>query len=394
VSADQLNRVWFTLGALLVYRIGSYIPLPGIDIGAWQRIFDIYYVGSILGAFNMFAAGGVQRLAIFALSIMPYVSAAILIQIATMVLPTLKQLRMRGESGRATIDLYTRYLTFVLAAGQAYGIAIGLEGVSGVVGEPGLFFRLSTVVTLVGGTMFLVWLTDQITARGIGNGLSLLLFAGMMVELPSALANMFELGLRGVLSNGSILVVLVMTVAVTAFIVFMERARRWLLIQYPERPVGGRTVEGRASPVPLKLNMSGLIPALFASGLTALLVAVANLRNPPMIFLLYFGLIVFFAFLYARFVFNPAAAAENLKEHGGFIPGIESGEPTARRIDHVVTRLTTIGAMYFALVCLIPEMLAASAGIPFYVGGTNLLVVVCVTLDIQTQLEAEAERST
>jgi preprotein translocase subunit SecY len=328
-------------------------------------------------------------MAIFALSMTPYISAAILIQLVAIVSPTLKQLRMAGESGRATIDLYTRYLTFVLAAAQAYGIALGLEGVSGVVGEPGFFFRLSTVVTLVGGTMFLVWLTDQISARGIGNGLSLLLFAGIMAELPSIVASMLELGRQSVLSNGVILGLVVMTVAMTAFVVFMERARRCLLIEYSERQVGGRTFGGRESPAPLKLNMSGLIPALFAPGLASLTMMAVGATSWRTALVLNFGLIVFFAFVYARFVLNPAEAAENLQRLGGFIPGFAPGEPTVRRIDHIVTRLTAIGAVYFALVFLIPDMLAASAGIPLYVGGTSLLVIVCVTLDIEAQIEAE-----
>jgi preprotein translocase subunit SecY len=388
VTADQLNRVWFTLGALLVYRISCYIPLPGIDPGAWQQIFATH-AGGILRMLNMFAGGAIQRMAIFALSITPYISAAIIIQLMTMVSPTLKQLRTEGESGRQTIDLYTRYLTLGLAAAQAYGIALGLEGIPNLISHSGWPFRIATVLTLTGGTMILVWLADQITARGIGNGLSLILFAGVVAELPSAIAGMLELGRQGVLSKGLVLAVMVMTTAMVAFIVFVESARRWLSIQYAERQVGGRTFEGRSSPMPLKLNMSGLIPALFAAWLMALLVAVTDLHSRPIIFVLYFGLIVFFAFFYARFVLDPAEAGENLMEQGGFIPGIAPGEPTARRLNHVVTRLTAIGAVYFALVCVMPDVLAASAAVPFYVGGTSMLVVVCVTLDMQAQIEAE-----
>jgi preprotein translocase subunit SecY len=388
VTPDQLNRVWFTLGALLVYRIGSYIPLPGIDVADWQRIFATH-VGGILGTFDMYAGGAIQRLAIFALGITPYVSAAIIMQIAAMVAPGLRRLGHAGERGRRTFVLYTRYLTLVLAAVQAYGIAIGLEDVGGVVGEPGSFFRLSTVVTLTGGTMFLVWLADQITGRGIGNGLSLLLFAGIMVELPAMVAAILDLGRQGVLSSVAILGQLMMTIVATALIVFMERARRWLLIEYSAREVGGRTLDGRQSPLPLKLNMAGLIPALFASWLIGLLVAIANFNNRPVMFFLYFGLIVLFAFLYARFVFNPADAAQNLQRHGGFIPGIAPGEPTAQRIDHVVTRITTIGSVYLAVVCLMPVAFTAYMAVPFHVGGTSLLIVVCTAMDIEEQIEAE-----
>jgi preprotein translocase subunit SecY len=392
--AEELKkRIYFTLGALMVYRLGTYIPLPGIDPAQWESIFRTQ-AGGILGMFNMFAGGGIQRMAIFALNIMPYISASIIIQLMTTVSPTLEQLKKEGEQGRKTINQYTRYLTFVLAAAQAYGISLGLEGAGNVISDPGWMFRISAVITLTGGTMFLVWLTDQITARGIGNGLSLLLFAGIMVELPSSVANMLELGRQGVLSNGVILGLLMVTLVTTASIVFMERARRWLLIEYSERQVGGRTFGGRESPVPLKLNMSGLIPALFAPWLASLTMMATGATSWGTALVLNFGLIVFFSFVYARFVFNPHEAAENLHRLGGFIPGFAPGEPTARRIDHVLMRVTTIGGVYLALVCLMPQVLVVYSQAPFFFGGTPLLVVVCVTLDIQTQLEAEAERPT
>jgi len=274
-KAEELKkRIWFTLGALLVYRLGTYIPLPGIDPNAWDQIFRTQ-AGGILGMFNMFAGGGIHRMAIFALNIMPYISASIIIQLMTTVSPTLEQLKKEGEAGRKMINQYTRYLTVVLAAFQAYGIAVGLEGASNVVTDPGLFFRISTVITLTGGTMFLMWLGEQITQRGIGNGTSLIIMSGIVAQLPSAIAGTLELGRQGALSTGLILIVLVMAVAVVTFIVFMERAQRRLLIQYPKRQVGNRMFEGQSSHLPLKLNTSGVIPPIFASSLLLLPTTVA-----------------------------------------------------------------------------------------------------------------------
>jgi preprotein translocase subunit SecY len=403
-KAEELKkRIWFTLGALLVYRLGTYIPLPGIDPASWDQIFRTQ-AGGILGMFNMFSGGGIHRMAIFALNIMPYISASIIIQLMTTVSPTLENLKKEGEQGRKTINQYTRYLTVVLAAFQAYGIAIGLEGAGSVVSDPGLFFRLSTVVTLAGGTIFLMWLGEQITSRGIGNGISLIILSGIVAQLPAAIAGTLELGRQGALSTGIILAVMVMAVAVIGFIVFMERAQRRLLIQYPKRQVGNQMFEGQSSHLPLKLNTSGVIPPIFASSLLLLPTTVANFnagKGPewlslittqlghgrPLFMLLYIALIVFFAFFYTAVVFNPTETAENLKKHGGFIPGIRPGERTAEYIDYVLTRITVVGAAYLAIVCLIPEMLITYAAVPFYFGGTSLLIVVSVTMDTVAQIQ-------
>jgi preprotein translocase subunit SecY len=403
-KAEELKkRIWFTLGALLVYRFGTYIPLPGIDPTAWDQIFKSQ-AGGILGMFNMFAGGGIHRMAIFALNIMPYISASIIIQLMTTVSPTLEQLKKEGEQGRKIINQYTRYLTVILAMFQAYGISLGLEGAGNVVTEPGYFFRIATVITLTGGTMFLMWLGEQITARGIGNGISLIIMAGIVAELPSAIAGMLELGRQGALSTGLILIVIVMAVVVIAFIVFMERAQRRLLIQYPKRQVGNRMFEGQSSHLPLKLNTSGVIPPIFASSLLLLPTTVANFNagqgpewfvtittqlghGRPLFLILYIGLIIFFAFFYTAIVFNPTETADNLKKHGGFIPGIRPGERTAEYIDYVLTRVTVVGAAYLSVVCLIPEILISYAAVPFYFGGTSLLIVVSVTMDTVAQIQ-------
>ncbi len=403
-KAEELKkRLWFTLGALLVYRLGTYIPLPGIDPGQWEQIFRTQ-AGGILGMFNMFAGGGIHRMAIFALNIMPYISASIIIQLMTTVSPTLENLKKEGEQGRKVINQYTRYLTVLLAAFQAYGIALGLEGAGSVVTSPGWFFRISTVITLTGGTVFLMWLGEQVTSRGIGNGISLIIFAGIVAELPSAIAGMLELGRQGALSTGIILVIIVMAIAVIAFIVFMERAQRRLLIQYPKRQIGNRMFEGQSSHLPLKLNTSGVIPPIFASSLLLLPSTVANFNagggsewltiittqlghGRPLFLVLYIALIVFFAFFYTAIVFNPTETADNLKKHGGFIPGIRPGERTAEYIDYVLTRITVVGAAYLAIVCLIPEILISYAAVPFYFGGTSLLIVVSVVMDTVAQIQ-------
>jgi preprotein translocase subunit SecY len=402
-AKELQQRIWFTLGALLVYRLGTYIPLPGIDPSAWDQIFRSQ-AGGILGMFNMFSGGGIHRMAIFALNIMPYISASIIIQLMTSVSPTLEQLKKEGEQGRKVMNQYTRYLTVLLAAFQSYGIAVGLEGAGNVVTDPGWFFRIGTVITLTGGTMFLMWLGEQVTSRGIGNGISLIILAGIVAELPSAIAGTLELGRQGALSTGLILVVLVMAVAVIAFIVFMERAQRRLLIQYPKRQVGNRMFEGQSSHLPLKLNTSGVIPPIFASSLLLLPTTVANFNagqgpdwfvtittqlghGRPLFLILYIGLIIFFAFFYTAIVFNPTETAENLKKHGGFIPGIRPGERTAVYIDYVLSRITVIGAGYLALVCLLPEILISYAAVPFYFGGTSLLIVVSVTMDTVAQIQ-------
>src|SRR3954470_6266570 len=403
-KAEELKkRIWFTLGALLVYRLGTYIPLPGIDPTAWEQAFKSQ-AGGILGMFNMFAGGGISRMAVFALNIMPYISASIIIQLMTTVSPTLEQLKKEGEQGRKTINQYTRYLTVILAAFQAYGISIGLEGGGNVVSDPGWFFRVSTVITLTGGTMFLMWLGEQITARGIGNGISLIILSGIVAELPAALFGMFELGRQGALSTGIILAVVLMAIVVIAFIVFMERAQRRLLIQYPKRQVGNQMFEGQSSHLPLKLNTSGVIPPIFASSLLLLPTTVANFNaghgpewlsiittqlghGRPAFLVLYIALIVFFAFFYTAVVFNPTETAENLKKHGGFIPGIRPGERTAEYIDYVLSRITVIGAGYLAAVCLFPEILISYVGGAFYFGGTSLLIVVSVTMDTVAQIQ-------
>jgi preprotein translocase subunit SecY len=403
-KAEELKkRIWFTLGALIIYRLGTYIPLPGIDPTAFAKAFSGNRQG-ILELFNMFAGGAVQRMAIFALNIMPYISASIIIQMLTSVFPTLEALKKEGESGRKILNQYTRYLTVVLATFQAFGIAVGLEGQAAVVLDPGLFFRVTTVLTLVGGTVFLMWLGEQITSRGIGNGSSLIIFAGIVAALPSAVANTLELGRQGAISTGLIIGVMVMAVAVVAFIVFMERAQRRLLITYPKRQQGNRVYEGQTSFLPLKLNTSGVIPPIFASSLLLLPVTVANFSQAqggsgilalittylghgrPLYMAAYVGLIVFFAFFYTAIVFNPAETADNLKKHGGFIPGIRPGERTAQYIDTVLTRVTVLGAAYLAVICLLPELLISYAALPFYFGGTSLLIVVSVMMDTVAQI--------
>jgi preprotein translocase subunit SecY len=354
--------------------------------------------------FNMFSGGGINRMAIFALNIMPYISASIIIQLMTTVSPTLEHLKKEGEAGRKIINQYTRYLTLGLAALQAFGIAIGLEGAGNVVTEPGWFFKISTVITLTGGTMFLMWLGEQITSRGIGNGISLIIMAGIVAELPGALVGALQLSREGALSTAFILMIGVMALVVTAFIVFMERAQRRLLIQYPKRQVGNRMFEGQSSHLPLKLNTSGVIPPIFASSLLLLPTTVANFNagsgpewfqtlvtqlshGRPLFLILYISMIIFFAFFYTAIVFNPTETADNLKKHGGFIPGIRPGERTAEYIDYVLTRITAIGAVYLSIVCLLPEIILSYAPGMFYFGGTSLLIVVSVTMDTVAQVQ-------
>ncbi len=403
-AEDLKKRIYFTLGALLVYRLGTFIPMPGIDPVAFTAAFN-QARGGILGLFNMFSGGAVERMAIFALNIMPYISASIILQLLTTVSPTLEALKKEGEQGRKVINQYTRYLTVVLAMLQAYGIAVGLEsGAGGIVSEPGWFFRITTVITLTGGTVFLMWLGEQITARGIGNGISLIIFAGIVAELPAAIAGMLDLGRTGAVSTALILLIIIVAVAAITFIVFMERAQRRLLVQYPKRQVGNKLFEGQSSHLPLKLNSSGVIPPIFASSLLLVPVTVAQFsagsgpewlqwlttvlgHGRPGYMALYALLIVFFAFFYTAIVFNPVETADNLKKHGGFIPGIRPGENTAKHIDYVLTRITVVGAAYLVLVCLLPEFLVAYAAVPFYFGGTSLLIVVSVTMDTVAQVQ-------
>ena len=404
-KADELKkRIWFTLGALIIYRLGTYIPIPGINPEALADVFRQQQSG-ILGMFNMFSGGAVGRMAIFALNIMPYISASIIIQLLTTVSPHLEQLKKEGEQGRRQINQYTRYGTVFLATLQGYGIAVGLEGAGNVVLDPGAFFRITTVITFVGGTVFLMWLGEQITARGVGNGISLIIFAGIIAELPSALVGTLELGRQGALSGGLIVILLVMAIAVIAVIVFMERAQRRLLVQYPKRQTGNSMAQGDSSHLPLKLNSAGVIPPIFASSLLLLPITVANFsagqgpewltsvtamlgRGQPLYILIYVSLIIFFAFFYTAIVFNPKDTAENLKKYGGFLPGIRPGERTAEYIDYVLTRITTLGALYLAAVCVLPEILISNAGVPFYFGGTSLLIVVSVTMDTVAQVQS------
>jgi preprotein translocase subunit SecY len=403
-AEDLKKRIWFTLAALLVYRLGTYIPIPGIDATELARAFGQNQSG-ILGMFDMFAGGAVGRMAIFALNIMPYISASIIIQLMTTVSPHLEQLKKEGESGRKQINQYTRYGTVLLATLQAYGIAVGLEGSGSIVSEPGLYFRFSTVITLVGGTVFLMWLGEQITARGIGNGISLIIFAGIVARLPSALASMLELGRTGALSSVVIVGVIIMALGVIAGIVFVERAQRRLLVQYPKRQVGNKMFGGESSHLPLKLNTAGVIPPIFASSLLLLPITVANFtagqgpewltsvtallgRGQPLYMAFYVSMIIFFAFFYTAIVFNPKDTADNLKKYGGFIPGIRPGERTASYIDYVLTRITVAGALYLAAVCVLPEFLISYAAIPFYFGGTSLLIVVSVTMDTVSQIQS------
>ena len=396
------QRILFALGLLIVYRVGTYIPVPGIATIELQQFFDQAQQG-IGGMLNMFTGGAVGRMAIFALGIMPYISASIIVQLMTAMVPQLEQLKKDGEAGRKKINQYTRYGTVFLATFQAYGIAIGLEG-QGLVLDPGWYFRASCVITLVGGTMFLLWLGEQITARGIGNGISLIIFAGIIAELPAALAGTLELGRQGALSTPIILAVILMAVVVLALIVFVERAQRRLQIQYPRRLVGNRMFQGDSSHLPLKLNTAGVLPPIFASSLLHVPATLGSIGNQqgggvhgtnqelqghgqPLYMLLYAGMIAFFAFFYTAIVFNPSDTADNLKKHGGYIPGIRPGERTAQYIDFVLTRITVVGAIYLVLVCLLPEFLISATAVPFYFGGTSLLIVVSVTMDTVSQVQ-------
>jgi preprotein translocase subunit SecY len=407
-ATELKKRLWFTLGALIVYRLGTYIPIPGIDPGILADLFR-HQQGGILGMFDMFSGGALGRMTVFALNIMPYISASIIVQLMTAVSPTLEALKKEGESGRKKINQYQRYLTVLLAMFQSFGISVGLEGMSGSAGhaviDPGLFFRLTTVITLTGGTMFLMWLGEQITARGVGNGISLIIFAGIVANLPHALAATFELGRTGALSSFVIIVLLAGAVLVVTGIVFVERAQRRIIVQYPKRQVGNKMFGGEASHLPLKINTSGVIPPIFASSLLLLPLTFANFTSnngpewlqwitaqlahgQPAYMITYVLLIVFFAFFYTAVVFNPVETADNLKKYGGFIPGIRPGKNTADYLDHVLTRLTALGAIYLSVICLIPEWLISYWAVPFYFGGTSLLIVVSVTMDTVAQIHS------
>ena len=408
-ASELKSRIWFTLGALVIYRLGTYIPIPGIDPAILQDLFS-RNAGGILGMFDMFSGGALGRMTIFALNIMPYISASIIIQLLTAVSPTLEALKKEGESGRKKLNQYTRFGTVGLAAVQSYGIAVGLEGMhadtQSAVIDPGLFFRLVTVVTLTSGTVFLMWLGEQITARGIGNGISLIIMAGIVANLPHALASTLELGRTGAISTVFIIIFLAMSVGVVGFIVFMERVQRRILVQYPKRQVGNKMFGGEASHLPLKINTSGVIPPIFASSLLLLPATVANFEangqgfgwlgqitaylahGTPLYMALYVGLICFFCFFYTAIVFNPTETADNLRKYGGFIPGIRPGKNTADYLDYVLTRLTVVGAAYLSAVCILPEILISEYSVPFYFGGTSLLIVVSVTMDTVAQIHS------
>ncbi|MBK0401179.1 preprotein translocase subunit SecY [Limibaculum sp. M0105] len=403
-AKDLQSRILFAISLLIVYRLGTFIPMPGIDTVQLQQFME-QTRGGIIGVFNMFAGGAVGRMAIFALGIMPYISASIIMQLMTSMVPSLEQLKKEGETGRKKINQYTRYGTVLLATVQAYGIAVGLEG-QGLALEPGAFFRASAVITLVGGTMFLMWLGEQITSRGIGNGISLIIFTGIVANLPSALAQFFELGRTGQLSTIAILGILILAVLVIYAVVFFERAQRRILIQYPKRQVGNKMYGGESSHLPLKLNTAGVIPPIFASSLLLLPTTIASFgaqsgdvgwlgavaallgHGQPLFLALYAALIVFFVFFYTAVVFNPDDVADNLKKHGGFVLGIRPGKKTAEYLDYVLTRLSAVGAIYLVVVCLLPEVMIAELAVPFYFGGTSLLIVVSVTMDTMTQVQS------
>jgi preprotein translocase subunit SecY len=406
-ATELKKRLWFTLGALIVYRLGTYIPIPGIDPAVIGDIFTQQSDG-ILGVFDAFAGGALSRMSIFALNVIPYISAAIIMQLMTAISPSMEQLKKDGESGRKKINQYTRYLTVCLAIVQAYGLSVGLESLAtsqgAAVDNPGLFFRASTVITIVGGTMFLMWLGEQITARGVGNGISLIIFAGIVAALPTALATTLELGRTGALSALFIIAFLIFAVAVITFIVFVERAQRRIIVQYPKRQVGNRMFGGESSHIPLKLNTSGVIPIIFATSILLTPVSIAGFsgggggilnsvtavigRGQPLFFLLFAVLIIFFAFFYTAIVFNPEETADNLKKNGGFVPGIRPGKNTAVFFDYVLTRLTVVGAGYLTLVALLPEILISRFSVPFFFGGTSLLIVVVVSLDTVAQIQS------
>jgi preprotein translocase subunit SecY len=402
---DLRRRLVFLLLALIVYRIGTHVPVPGIDPDQLRQLFQSQQ-GGILGLFNMFSGGALSRFSVFALGIMPYISASIIMQMLTYVLPSLESLRKEGESGRRKITQYTRYGTVALAVFQAISISIALESQQGLVLDPGLLFRLVCVVSLVTGTMFLMWLGEQITERGLGNGISILIFAGIVAGLPSAIGGLFELVRTGSINPLSAIFIVALIVLVTAFVVFVERGQRKILVNYAKRQVGNRIYGGQSSHLPLKLNMSGVIPPIFASSLilfpatlaswfttgdaTRWIRDLASALSPgqPLYILLYAGLIVFFCFFYTALVFNSKETADNLKKSGAFVPGIRPGDQTARYIDRILMRLTLAGAIYITFVCLVPEFLNLRFNVPFYFGGTSLLIVVVVTMDFMAQVQA------
>ena len=409
-ATELRQRILFTLGALIVYRLGTYIPVPGINALALSEIVENANNG-VLGMFNMFSGGALGRMTIFALTILPYISASIIMQLMTSISPQMSQLKKDGETGRKTINQYTRYLTVLLATVQAYGFAVALEGTSGSTGQlvmnPGVFFKVTTVVTLVGSVMFLLWLGEQITSRGIGNGVSLIIFSGIVAELPRAMAQILEQGRTGSISSILIIGIFLLAISVVAFIVFIERSQRKIIVQYPKRQMGNKMFAGDSSHLPLKINVPGVIPPIFASALLLLPTSLSSFsgmgsdssdwvlalnsyfgRGQPLYLALYISLIVFFAFFYTAIVFNPDETADNLKKNGGYVPGIRPGPPTSDYLDFVLTRLTAIGATYLSAVCILPEILISKYSIPFYLGGTSLLIVVTVSMDTVAQAQS------
>ncbi|MGE0741405.1 MAG: preprotein translocase subunit SecY [Hyphomonadaceae bacterium] len=405
-AQDLQKRIWFTLIALVVYRVGTFIPIPGIDPAAFANAFQ-QQAGGILGMFNTFSGGAVERMAVFALNVMPYISASIIIQLMATSVPSLEALKKEGEVGRKQLNQYTRYLTLVLALFQSYGIAIGLQSSAGVVTNPGLFFVASTVITLTGGTMFLMWLGEQVTARGVGNGISLIIFAGIVAELPRVAAQSLALLREDSTKLFGFIMIAVVLLAAIVFIVFIERSQRRLVVQYPKRQQGNRMFMGESSFLPLKINTAGVIPPIFASSLLLLPTTIASFAGmqstPPewlTMFETYLGYgkpghmalyalgIIFFCFFYTSIVFNPEETADNLRKYGGFLPGIRPGKKTAEYLDYVLTRLTVIGAAYITVVCLLPEVLISYYSVPFYLGGTSILIVISVTLDTVSQIQS------
>ena len=401
-SNDLRNRILFTIFILAVYRFGTFVPLSGIDPEQLQIMMQDSQRG-LLGMFNVFAGGAIKRMAIFALGIMPYISSSIIVQLLTGTSDYFKNLKSQGEIGRQKITQITRYGTVLLATVQGYGLSVGLESSANLVINPGIFFKVSTVTTIVAGTIFLMWLGEQITQRGIGNGISLIIFSGIVAEIPRALVTTFELGRTGAISTLMIIAIFVLLILTIMFIVFMERALRKILINYPKRQMGNKIYGGDSSHLPLKINSAGVIPAIFASALLLLPVTFSNFtisqnetflniisyfsQGQPLYMTLYASGIIFFTFFYTSITFNPNETAENLRKHGGFIPGIRPGESTAIYIDNILTKLTTIGALYLTLVCLMPEFLIANYPIPFYLGGTSILIVVVVAIDTVTQVQ-------
>ncbi|MCX7896438.1 MAG: preprotein translocase subunit SecY [Rhodocyclaceae bacterium] len=403
---DLWRRLWFLLGALVVYRIGAHIPVPGIDPIRLAELFQSQQ-GGILGIFNLFSGGALSRFTIFALGIMPYISSSIIMQLMTVAVPSLEQLKKEGEAGRRKITQYTRYGTVALALFQATGIAIALESQAGLVLEPGVMFRITTVMTLVTGTMFLMWLGEQITERGLGNGISIIIFAGIVAGLPNALGGLFELVRTGAMHPLTALFICILVVLVTGFVVFVERGQRKILINYAKRQIGNRIYGGQSSHLPLKLNMSGVIPPIFASSIILFpataaswfgasnegmlwLKDLAATLSPgqPVYVILYAAAIIFFCFFYTALVFNSKETADNLKKSGAFVPGYRPGDQTARYLDKILMRLTLVGAIYITLVCLLPEFLILKWNVPFYFGGTSLLIIVVVTMDFMAQVQA------